>query len=113
MPYVSRDGEGGITGLYASETEDAHEILPGDDPEVLAFLGLNKEGATPGAGLAQSDPAFVRVLEDLIDVLIDKGLILFTEFPPAAQQKLTRRRLLRSKLAEWGSILGPGGGTPR
>jgi len=45
--------------------------------------------------LEQSDIELVRVLEDLVDVLTQKGVILFTELPEAAQQKLLRRKSAR------------------
>ena len=38
------------------------------------------------------------MLEDLVDLLIDKKLILFTELPPAAQEKLRGRKQIRQKL---------------
>lgn len=45
--------------------------------------------------LADSDQATVRVLEDLIETLIHKGLIHFTDLPEAAQARLIERRTLR------------------
>lgn len=45
--------------------------------------------------LAESDQALVRVLEDLIETLIGKNLIQFTDLPDAAQAKLLQRRTLR------------------
>jgi len=50
--------------------------------------------------LTQSDLALVRVLEDLIDTLIEKGLIQFTDLPPAAQAKLLNRRETRAALKD-------------
>lgn len=47
------------------------------------------------AGLAQTDLALARVLEDLIDVLIDRQVLRFTDLPQAAQDKLVQRRSLR------------------
>jgi len=44
------------------------------------------------------DSAFVRVLEDLIDTLIEKGVIRLTDLPLAAQQKLGERKHLRQRL---------------
>ena len=38
------------------------------------------------------------MLEDLIDLLIDKKLILFTELPAAAQEKLSGRKRIRQQL---------------
>lgn len=48
--------------------------------------------------LSQSDTAIARVLEDLVDVLITRGVIQFTDLPQAAQEKLLSRRQTRAKL---------------
>jgi hypothetical protein len=45
--------------------------------------------------LAESDQALIRVVEDLVDTLISKGLVQFTDLPEAAQAKLLERRNLR------------------
>ena len=50
--------------------------------------------------LSASDLEMIRVLEDLIALLIDKGQIALTELPPAAQEKLDRRLSLRARLAD-------------
>ena len=42
--------------------------------------------------LSDSDAGLARVTEDLIDILITRGVIQFTDFPPAAQAKLLDRR---------------------
>ena len=39
MPYVSRDSNGAINGMFANkQTGFAEEYLPDDDPQVVAFL---------------------------------------------------------------------------
>ena len=48
--------------------------------------------------LSQSDTSLVRVLEDLIDVLINRGVIQFTDLPEAAQAKLLERRETRASM---------------
>lgn len=48
--------------------------------------------------LSQSDTAIARVLEDLVDVLISRGVIQFTDLPQAAQDKLMSRQETRAKL---------------
>ena len=48
--------------------------------------------------LSQTDTSLVRVLEDLIDVLITRGVIQFTDLPEAAQAKLLERRETRASL---------------
>jgi len=47
---------------------------------------------------ATLDEAFVRVLEDLIDTLIEKGVLRLTDLPQAAQEKLNARKGLRRRL---------------
>lgn len=54
----------------------------------------------PADALSQSDLALVRVLEDLIDILIPRGLIQFTDLPLAAQAKLLSRRETRAALSD-------------
>ncbi len=48
--------------------------------------------------LSQTDIGLARVLEDLIDVLITRGHIQFTDLPEAAQAKLLERRQTRANL---------------
>lgn len=48
--------------------------------------------------LSQTDTSLVRVLEDLIDVLITRGVIQFTDLPEPAQAKLLERRETRASL---------------
>jgi hypothetical protein len=52
----------------------------------------------PSNPLAESDTGMARVLEDLIDVLITRGHIQFTDLPEAAQAKLLERRQTRANL---------------
>ena len=58
--------------------------------------------------LAESDVEFVRVLEDLIATLIEKRVILLTDLPVAAQQKLAARRDMRHRLASLEDIVADG-----
>ena len=59
--------------------------------------------------LSQSDTAIARVLEDLVDVLITRGVIQFTDLPIAAQDKLLSRRQTRARLKNSLDLL-PGDG---
>ncbi len=54
--------------------------------------------------LIASDFEMIRVFEDLITILTDKRIIMLTDLPKAAQEKLARRYELRSKLADLGGI---------
>lgn len=51
--------------------------------------------ATPDQVFNQMDAELIRVLEDLVHVLIDKGVIALTDLPPSAQVKLLKRKGFR------------------
>jgi hypothetical protein len=53
--------------------------------------------------LIKSDADMIRVLEDLIEVLMAKGLLNFTDFHIHVQRKLLHRRDLRWKLHQLNS----------
>jgi hypothetical protein len=94
MPHVKRDGQGRITALNL-EPGDGLEAIPASSPELLDFM--HKMGLEQST-LQQSDMRLVRVLEDLIDLLIDRDVIRFTDLPLPAQEKLMERRSMRQSL---------------
>lgn len=85
MPYVRRDAHGALLSLHRTAEAGADEWLDDDDPQVLAFVA-------PRDGFERLDADFIRVLEDLIDALIDKHVINMTDLPEAARDKLAARR---------------------
>ncbi len=97
----SRNAEGHVEAhtrqaITAQEAqEDGWEAVAPTDAEVAAFMGEVSNQANP---LRQTDAGVVRVLEDLVDVLINRGLIQFTDLPEAAQAKLLERRQTRATL---------------
>lgn len=103
MPYVQRDSSGRIIALFNQAQPGAGESLAPDAPEVVDFL-VGKEGSSQGRLLA-SDLAMARVTEDIIDLMMEKNILLFTDLPEAAQRKLLERRTLRSTLGSVGNIL--------
>lgn len=50
--------------------------------------------------LSELDADFIRVLEDLIDVLVAKGVIRLTDLPAEALNKLVRRKQARTRLRD-------------
>lgn len=96
MLYIERGEDGRIVALHKSPVTPATEQKPLMDEEVLAFL--NETGAW-GEALAFSDAATVRVIEDLIDLLVRKNVINFTELPEQAQQRIKTRQSLREKIS--------------
>lgn len=81
----------------------------GEKGRVVTLTG---SAAEPPAELVQedfdrSDLDMIRVYEDLIDILIAKRVILLTDFPPAAQEKIVRRKRLRASLAPLSGMFSP------
>ncbi len=92
MPFVHKDAAGKILAVYTDPVEGAQEVSP-DDPALKEFIQSNIPGAAGGGNeWMESDLALARVIEDLIEVLIDKKVIMFTDFPEGAQKKLRDRR---------------------
>jgi len=96
MNYIKRNDSGEIVAV-------AQELLPGfveatesDESEIMAF-----SAALAGqeyVELSRSDLDFVRVLDDVIELLMAKNVIQFTELPDASQEKMLMRRRLRDGL---------------
>lgn len=111
MMHIQRDEQGNIIGLLQRPLT-GHEAASGQwlpaepgDPAVTAFA-RSLGGSGTLNPLAQTDTDLARVTEDLIDVLIDRGVIQFTDLPAAAQNKLLQRRQTRATLANRLNLLG-------
>lgn len=94
MFYVGRDSEGRITEAHPAPFGNATEALPEDSQEVLQFIHERWRQNE----LEILDREFIRVIEDTIELLIEKKLILFTDLPPRVQTKLLRRREVRQQV---------------
>ncbi|MDQ8020617.1 MAG: hypothetical protein REI94_02180 [Moraxellaceae bacterium] len=108
MPFVRRSAGGSIVALLDQASADASEELPASHPEVRSFLGLPPEAEPAERGFSDLDADFIRVMEDLIDVLIEKGLLRLTDLPPQAQRKLLARKDKRRRLRGALNLLGGG-----
>lgn len=104
MLYVARDSEGKVCDLHPMPLGEAREPLPADHPEVLQFIHERWRQNE----LDALDRDFVRVIEDTIELLMAKGLILFTELPPKVQEKLLRRKEVREQ-RYYSGVPGSGG----
>lgn len=111
MPYVSRDIEGNISAVSMAANAACTEQLASSDTELIAYiqsLGLSNVNVTADsdeAALLRSDLDLVRVMEDLINVLVKKNVICFTDLPDIAQQKINRRRGIRSNIRKADSLI--------
>jgi hypothetical protein len=94
MPYVKRDEQGRICMVNLEPGEGLLEVSA-DSTEMNEFM---QSMGIEHSRLQQSDMRLVRVLEDLIDLLIDRDVIRFTDLPLPAQEKLMERRSIRQSL---------------
>ncbi|MDT7837352.1 hypothetical protein [Aquabacterium sp. OR-4] len=108
MPYVHRDADRRIDRLCRDAESDALEFLPAGDPEVQAFLGRGETGADGTPDFRALDADFVRVIEDVVDVLISRHIIAITDLPPEARAKLMSRKSYRDSLFPGGGDLVSG-----
>ena len=105
MPYIQRDDDNQVIAIYAEAPSEDTEHLAASHPDVIAFLNLNSSEEQSLQFLTSSDYELVRVLEDLIELLIEKNVVLFTELPFAAQHKLVQRRRARQNLNEENTLM--------
>jgi len=105
VPYVELDENNHIVSVYAEPVQGAVEVAP-DDPALKEFIFRAHPELEQREKLEKSDLALARVMEDLIDVLIEKGVIMFTDFPEAAQKKLLERRGFRKEFSYVQNLFG-------
>ena len=98
MPYITRDNKGEIIELHNSPDKgDDNWIEPGN-PEVLDFIKRIETTEKARQALTNTDTEMVRVVEDLIDILMERQVFIFTELPEAVQAKLSARKQLRKDM---------------
>ena len=103
MPFIKRDESGKIDAVSINESVDFAEFVDAESAKLEVFF----ENARPSAdSLRESDSDLVRVLEDLIEMLTAKGVIMFTELPESAQQKILFRKRLRKDRTNALDLLG-------
>jgi predicted RNA-binding protein len=94
--FVKKDSTGTIVSVSQVKMIEVDQFMQNDDPELQEFLNSNK--AEDKLELDKSDSSMARVLEDVINLLVDQGVIRFTDLPHAAQTKLISRKNLRGQI---------------
>jgi hypothetical protein len=94
MAYVLKNTQGTITASAMENLGAGWEFIENDSKEYIEFLELSLVNSSP---FRESDIQLARVLEDLISILIDRGMVRFTDFPPEAQKRLNYRQSMRKK----------------
>ncbi|QNM98523.1 hypothetical protein [Chitinimonas koreensis] len=101
MLYVERDANGRVLSV-SRQARPGDEVVEDGHPDVLRFLGVDESHG----GFNVLDADFVRVIEDVIDTLIENNVIKLTDLPAAAQRKLMARKGMRNKLQGALNLLG-------
>lgn len=96
MLYVERSEDGRIIALRNTPSNAAQEQKSLMDEEVISFMDSSDSWKQL---MALSDLATIRIVEDLIDILVRKNVIQFTELPERAQKRIMERKLIRKKFA--------------
>ena len=95
MAYVYRNNEGKIVANSTVEISgEGWTYIESDSKEYIEYL---ENILIKNSPFRESDLQLARVLEDLINILIERDVIRFTDFPPAAQKRLNDRQLMRKK----------------
>jgi hypothetical protein len=95
MLYVERDAEGSIIAMHSLPQPNVREEKAVIDEEILDYLIKTVSADSRKLLLALSDMGIIRLVEDLVDLLIKKNIICYTELPEQAQKKIQERRRLR------------------
>jgi hypothetical protein len=97
MPYIKRNPSGKVIAI-SSEPMDGFAEATMEDEDDIAEYGIDLLG-NEEHDLLKTDLEFVRVLEDVIELLMAKNVIQFTELPDASQAKMLKRKKLRDGMA--------------
>lgn len=106
MHFIERDSEGRIVRVESASFPESTEHSDQTTAEIAEWLKVNTIRAATLQQLQQSDLDMVRVLEDLIEVLMSKGVISITDLPIAAQSKLLNRAKARQTLSGLEDLIG-------
>ena len=105
MVYVQRAADGQLLRVEHHAFAGMTETLELESEELQAWL-TREELRTRLSRLKDSDLELIRVLEDLVSVLVERGVIRYTDLPAAAQRKLQARAEARSGLGCLSGLLG-------
>lgn len=97
MVYVQRDEEGRVSAVYLQPQFAGMEKISSHHQDIVDYLKTCDQVEIFNQLLTESDTSITRVIEDLINLLIEKKVINFTELPVQAREKLQHRQSMRQK----------------
>ncbi len=100
MLYVERNENGEIVAVSREPARPGMETKSTVDSEIVDFLGAHVSQDSILHLLASMDVGVIRIVEDLVELLIRKNIIMLTELPEEAQQKLINRQKIRRRIVK-------------
>jgi hypothetical protein len=97
MTYIKRNPSGKLVAVSSGPMDGFVEATMEDQDDLVDY-GVELLGREDH-DLLKTDLDFVRVLEDVIELLMAKNVIQFTELPDASQAKMLARKKLRDGLS--------------
>lgn len=91
--YVRRDGQGNIVAL--SEFKNKKEGFTEFVKDAVIWLDLQDAKLE---AMAATDKDMPRIVEDMWQIMVDKGLVYDADLPRASQDKLINRKAKRAAL---------------
>lgn len=95
MLYIRRNDQGQMED-FSFVPKPGYELTSLEDPVVVEWLQNGENRRAIDETLQRMDLEMARVVEDLIEMMIEKGLILFTDLPEAVQNKILFKRRVRN-----------------
>lgn len=106
MLYAERDRNGKLVAIRKKSPEEEAMAEPIDQEELVEFL-TDENGVDGSVSLLRStDMRVIRVLEDLIDTLIAKNVIMLTDLPDDAQLLISTRKKARQRMQNFRLVEG-------
>lgn len=100
MLYAKKDEAGLIIAVSQQKVDANWKLVSFTDNAMREFLARNEDEELKNQILEDADADFIRVLEDLIELLINKEVLQFTELPTPVQEKLLSRRWYREHASQ-------------
>ena len=105
MIYIKLTKNQQIEEIQFSPAEDFQEISLHDSKLTEYIDNSENSEEIIQKVLANLDLDMVRVIEDVIDILIDHNVMLFTDLPDAVQNKILFKKQVRNLHGKRDSIL--------
>lgn len=98
MVYIQRDKQGYLLRVEMDPFDGMTDKLAIESEELQNWLRTREEMKARLTALHSTDLEMGRVLEDVVSVLVEQGVIKYTDLPKAAREKLDQRAVARAEI---------------